>query len=173
MPWKNIEFSKREWKQIDSEISEFRHRCRFLVDQNVPEDLTLILRGRGYDTKTIGDYGFCGRDDGDVFQLARKEDRILITQDGDFLNDTRFPPQGSPGVAVLPAHSAGEDAFANAFGELLSVHGDSHDLWYEQKLSFPGDETVSIRFRDASRSRWTTVRFRFPGNGPPMVWEDE
>jgi hypothetical protein len=134
--------------------------------------LVSVLRDKGFNVKTIGEMVFRGRNDENVFQLAKREDRILITHDSDFLNDKLFPPQGCPGIAVLPSLSASEEAFVRAFGLLLAVHGKSHSPWYEQKVFMPGDDTTSIRFRDHSTSKWKTVRFKFPENGVPMVWEE-
>ncbi|MBW2739898.1 MAG: DUF5615 family PIN-like protein [Deltaproteobacteria bacterium] len=173
MTWKKIDFSKREWRQINSELALFRKQVRFLVDENVPEDLISVLRERGYNTKAVTECELKGRDDKEIFGLARKENRVLVTQDKDFLNDKRFPIQRNPGLAVLPAYSENEDGFVTAFGHLLTIHGDSHELWYEQKAHFSGDDTVSIRCRDASTSGWTTVKFKFPKNGTPMVWEND
>jgi len=136
MPWEQINFSKNEWKKINTEINTFRKRTRFLVDENVPEDLIIVLKEKGYDIKSIANFGLKGRDDKEVFDLARKENRILITQDRDFLNDRLFPIQNSPGIAVLPAYSENIDAFVAAFGHLLTIHGKSHALWREEKLSF-------------------------------------
>lgn len=173
MTWKKIDFSEREWRQINSELAIFRKRVRFLVDENVPEDLVSVLRERGYNTKSVAECELKGRDDEEIFGLAYKENRVLVTQDKDFLDDRRFPIQRNPGLAVLPAYSQNEDAFVTAFGHLLAIHGDSHELWYEQKAHFPGDDTISIRYRDASTSEWATVKFKFPKNGTPMVWEDD
>jgi len=172
MPWQPIEFNRREWRQIDDKLRAFRKKPRFLIDENVSPDVASVLREKGYNVHTVGEVRFGGRGDEAVFQYAKKEDRILITGDRDFLNRRRFPPDKSPGVAVLPSPSQGEDALVNAFAHLINVHGDSHELWYEQTILFAGDDTFSITFRD-SASSWKTRRFRFPENGAPMVWTEE
>ena len=173
MPWEQISFSKKEWKQIDSEIKTFRKRTRFIVDENIPLDLITVLKEKGYDAKSIDDFGLRGRDDKEVYNIACKENRVLITQDKDFLNDSLFPMHNCPGVAVFPAYYESPNAFVTAFGHLLMVHGKSGELWNKQKIIFPGDETVSIRYINSNTGGIGVIRFKFPKNGIPMVWNDE
>lgn len=173
MPWKQISFSKNEWQKINSEIKLFRKPIRFLIDENVPDDLTVILKKEGYDRKTIAEFRLKSRDDKVIFDLARKENLVIITQDKDFLNDRLFPIQKSLGIAVLPACSENDNAFVTAFGNLLTIHGKSHELWNDQKVHFPDDDTAIIRFQNALTGRLAIIKFKFPKNGIPMVWENE
>lgn len=173
MPWKRIQLSYRQWRQLNLELSGRRGRTRFLIDENMPQDVTAALRRRRYSTMTVADYGFADRGEQDIFALAKREDRVLVTRDRGFLDEERFPFRGSPGVAVLPPPSEGEDPLTRACGDLLRVHGDSHALWYEKKVWIAGDGTVSVRFADSATSRCSTIEFLFPEHGPALVWEDE
>lgn len=172
MAWKRIRLSPQQWQQLNLELSGARGRTRFLIDENIPQDVTSALRQRQYSTMTVADYGFADRGEDDIFALAKSEDRVLVTHDQDFLDDERFPMDGHPGVAVLPRYGEDEDRFLRALGDLLKVHGDSHALWYEKKAWIAGDGTVSVRFRDATTDSRGTVTFLFPEHGPALIWED-
>ena len=50
---------------------------------------------------TVDAAGLRGRGDDEVYALARKDDRILLTCDPDFLDDRRHPPRGHPPVIVF------------------------------------------------------------------------
>jgi predicted nuclease of predicted toxin-antitoxin system len=173
MPWKKIQLSYRQWQQLNLELSGHRGRTRFLLDENMPQDVTAALRRRRYSTMTVADYGFADRGEDDIFALAKGEDRVLVTQDEGFLDEERFPLEGSPGVAILPPSSESEDRLSRACGDLLRIHGDSHALWYEKKAWIAGDGTVSVRFRESATGHCGTVGFLFPEHGPALVWEDQ
>jgi len=173
MPWRKIAFTRRQWERIHSDRSGAEGKARFLIDEDMPWEVTSVLRKRHYGTMTVEDYGFTGRGDQAIFTLARSEDRILVTEDQGFFDDARFPVAGSPGVAILPSHADSEEGFINAFGVLLKIHGDCHALWRETKAWIAGDGTVAIRCRNPVGGGWTTMKYLFPDDGSPMVWEDE
>ncbi|HPA45850.1 MAG TPA: DUF5615 family PIN-like protein [Thermodesulfobacteriota bacterium] len=173
MPWKKIEFSRDNWRQIDDEMRGFRRKIRFLIDENIPAKVCAFLRKKKFNLQTLQEADLNGRDDEAIFQYAKQKDRILITRDRHFLNERRFPLQNSPGVAILSCPSDGDDTLIDLLEQLIDVYGDSHDLWYEQIILFPGDNTFSIRCRDSTSSRSRTLKFKFPKNGTPMIWSDE
>jgi predicted nuclease of predicted toxin-antitoxin system len=172
MAWKKIELSPERWQQWQSELSGERGRTRFLIDENVPQDVPSVLRRRKYSVMTVADYGYADRSDREIYALATSENRVLVTHDQDFFDDERFPIAGSPGVAVLPRHADGQERFIRAFGDLLKVHGDSHQLWRERKAWIRGDGTVFVRFCDPANGDSAVVALLLPENGPPMIWED-
>ena len=173
MPWKKIAFTPRQWQRMHSEHSGVEGRARFLIDEDMPWEVTSVLRKRRFGTMTVEDYGLTGRGDHAIFELARSEDRILVTEDRGFLDDQRFPPEGSPGLAILPPHGDDQGRFVSAFGLLLKIHGDNHALWRETKAWIPGDGTVAIRCRDPLGNGWTTRTYLFRQDGPPLIWEDD
>lgn len=57
---------------------------KFLIDESADARLAAYLNGLGHDAKTVaGDY-FAALQDQDVLAIARREKRILITNDRDF-----------------------------------------------------------------------------------------
>lgn len=57
---------------------------RFLVDENLPRRFADILRGAGHDVTHVLDVDLGGRTDDDVFLVARRDGRVVITNDADF-----------------------------------------------------------------------------------------
>jgi hypothetical protein len=78
---------------------------RVYVDANVPVGLvTFMRRTLGWDVLfVLEDPALRRAPDRDHFAHALDYGRTLITFDGDFLDDRRFPPAHSPGVLVLSA----------------------------------------------------------------------
>ena len=70
---------------------------KFLADENVKRRLTRWLKVLGHDV-LIAEKGV---KNSNLFSLAKKEGRILITNDTDFLNTALYPPQRTPGRIVL------------------------------------------------------------------------
>jgi predicted nuclease of predicted toxin-antitoxin system len=59
-------------------------RMRFLIDESAELSLAAFLRERGYDTTTVvRDYVRSLRDR-EILEIARREKRIIITNDKDF-----------------------------------------------------------------------------------------
>lgn len=56
---------------------------KFIADEGFSFPISSILRDKGYDVKWIGDIA-SGVDDRIVFEISRKEGRIILTEDKDF-----------------------------------------------------------------------------------------
>src|SRR5713226_1922945 len=83
-------------------LRPFKRRSKFLLDENVDPELAIYMRSKGLNARTIVEEGRAGASDEVVFQLARKQRRILLTRDRlDFWNDRRFPLEQTHGIAVL------------------------------------------------------------------------
>lgn len=57
---------------------------KFLVDQNLSTILADKLRDSGHDVIHVQDVGLSRAEDKEIFELALKEDRVIITADQDF-----------------------------------------------------------------------------------------
>lgn len=57
---------------------------RFLVDENLPRQLTTLLQASGHDAAHVGDLGLYSAPDPQILEKAREEDRILVSADTDF-----------------------------------------------------------------------------------------
>lgn len=57
---------------------------KFLLDENVPISIKLDLNNLGYEVLSLHDFNKLGFKNGEVAELALKEDAIIITLDSDF-----------------------------------------------------------------------------------------
>ena len=78
---------------------------RVYVDANIPAGLVSFMRqALRWDVLFVIEHEDLRRaHDGEHYRLARQLRRTLITQDRDYLDDRKFPPQQSGGVLVLAA----------------------------------------------------------------------
>ena len=77
---------------------------RFLLDECAFLATANFLRKSGFDAMTINELGHSGVSDDKVFELAREEDRMLLTFDKDFSNIFRFPLGKHPGIIIVRIH---------------------------------------------------------------------
>jgi predicted nuclease of predicted toxin-antitoxin system len=74
---------------------------KFKVDENLPEELTQLLRDAGWDSASVVEQHLGGADDPLVAQVCSAENRILITFDRGFSNIKRHPATGLQGIVVF------------------------------------------------------------------------
>ena len=60
-------------------------RIRLYTDEHMPRAVVRGLRERGVDTLTVSEAGMLGASDQVHLSFARREGRVLLTQDDDFL----------------------------------------------------------------------------------------
>jgi predicted nuclease of predicted toxin-antitoxin system len=60
-------------------------RIRLYTDEHVPRAVVKGLRERGVDTVTVSEAGMLGASNEEHLAFARREGRVLFTQDDDFL----------------------------------------------------------------------------------------
>jgi len=73
----------------------------FYMDEHVHRAITSGLRLRGVDVLTVQEDGLKGKDDDEIFDRATELQRVLFTQDDDFLVEANSRQQQSvyfPGV---------------------------------------------------------------------------
>lgn len=61
-------------------LSDFK----LLADENIDPELIDYLRDHGFDIKGVKEVGMIAAKDPAWLDLARKEDRVIVTQDSDF-----------------------------------------------------------------------------------------
>ncbi|MEK6873642.1 MAG: DUF5615 family PIN-like protein [Nanoarchaeota archaeon] len=70
---------------------------KFLLDENVHRDISYFLKDLGHDVLLCPK----GIENGEVFNLAIKEKRILITRDADFLETYVYPRENHFGILLM------------------------------------------------------------------------
>ena len=70
---------------------------KFLVDENLPEEVAEVLRGDGHDAITVFQRQLVSADDPVLGELAQAEGRAVVTADLDFANTQMYRPRTSRG----------------------------------------------------------------------------
>ena len=86
-------------------------RVRFYTDEHVPLAVTKGLRRRGVDVLTVQEAGLLGATDKEHLAFARRERRVLFTQDEDFL---QLHAAGVVHAGIVYTHQQG-----TSIGELI------------------------------------------------------
>lgn len=74
---------------------------KLLLDANLPRSAKSVLEGQGFDVVDVRDILPPATPDPIVYDRAKREGRLLITRDHDFLNILLYPPSRTPGIVVL------------------------------------------------------------------------
>ena len=95
---------------------------RFLSDENFRLDVVKFLENQGHDVKkTPKRYS-----DKQVAVLAKKEKRILLTNDADFSVSLQFPPTEYLGILVFRIHPPRFEHFKYALENFFAQYSVSH-----------------------------------------------
>lgn len=78
---------------------------KFKIDENLPGEFAVLLRGAAFEADTIYDERLAGADDSIVSERCRAEGRVLITLDLDFADIRSYAPADYPGIVVLRSRS--------------------------------------------------------------------
>jgi predicted nuclease of predicted toxin-antitoxin system len=75
---------------------------RLFVDEDTQsERLVRLLRGAGHDVVTVGEAGLTGQDDATVLNQARREGRVLLTQNCDEFRTRHREDRLHAGIFVI------------------------------------------------------------------------
>src|SRR3990172_5094936 len=71
------------------------------ADENLFEPIIDYLRKLGHDVLSIRDTSHSGISDDEIYTLACREKRVIMTMDKDFSRILRFPPERCGGIVVV------------------------------------------------------------------------
>lgn len=74
---------------------------RFKLDENLPAELTGLLRTAGHEAATAVQQELGGEPDTRLAEACRGEQRVLLTLDLDFGDIRTYPPEAHAGLIVL------------------------------------------------------------------------
>lgn len=74
---------------------------RYFMDEHVAGAIASALRKRGVDVLTVAEAGLLGAEDEDLLAFVREEQRVIVTQDRDFLQ-LAAREASHPGVVYAP-----------------------------------------------------------------------
>jgi predicted nuclease of predicted toxin-antitoxin system len=148
---------------------EFKKKARFLVDENMGNDVAVLLRDFKYNATFVGDVGLIGCADETVFAYAWKDKRILLTHDADFLDDKKFPFHRNPGVIVLPG-AEGDGTLEPAIADLLRIVAPYESAHIGAKITVTQDRVWTIRGFIKREGRHIEKRIRLEKSGEASEW---
>ncbi|MEW5920505.1 MAG: DUF5615 family PIN-like protein [Bacillota bacterium] len=105
---------------------------KFKIDENLPLEVSNILKRYGYDTETVLDERLQGATDDALINICKEEKRILITFDLDFSDVRAYPPGAYPGIIVIRLADQSVDSTMSVINKIISTfQGESPDgkLW--------------------------------------------
>jgi predicted nuclease of predicted toxin-antitoxin system len=140
---------KRKLTLINDQVSDFNRKfeskARFLVDESVGIDAVRLIQDRGWNVRYVDDVGLTGRSDEEVLAFACEEQRILLTHDVEFLDDSRFPFQRNPGLVVFPGGTGSTLRLAEAINGVLALIGPYSEAYRGYKICITEDGVWTIR----------------------------
>jgi predicted nuclease of predicted toxin-antitoxin system len=163
MKWTKVPWTKREKQFADRVDIEYKSKARFLVDENMGEQIRDALVELGYNTVTANDLRMQGQPDENIYAATRTTDRILLTHDEDFLSDRAFTPKLSPGVVVLPGATSSKEQVLDSLLHVLGAIGHIRNLWRGTKIKVNSDGSWVVKTFEPSLGMVQTTRYRFIG----------
>ena len=93
---------------------------RIKLDENLPAELTTLLRQNGHDVDTVTTEELTGQPDEVVWDATEISNRFFITSDLDFSDVRRYRPGTHAGVLLIRLHVEGRDRLLSYMQELLA-----------------------------------------------------
>ena len=93
------------------------------LDENIPARLAGDLAVLGHDVDTVASEGLKGKPDGVVWNVARRDQRFLITQDLDFSDIRQFQPGTHAGLLLVRLREPGANALVSRIRAVIHEEG--------------------------------------------------
>jgi predicted nuclease of predicted toxin-antitoxin system len=74
---------------------------RFKTDENLPVEVTELLRQYQHDALSVQEQQMAGQGDPQIARVCQSEQRALVTCDLDFADIRAYPPEDYHGIIVL------------------------------------------------------------------------
>jgi predicted nuclease of predicted toxin-antitoxin system len=149
---------------------EYRKKSRFLIDESLGIEAARVMRKLGWNAVFVTEVGLSGRDDADVYAYAWRDDRILLTHDRDFLDDTRFPPHRNPGVVVLPGASGPTTPLEREIARVHLILAPYREAQRYTKIEVSSGGEWAITKWNREEGMHSRRRVRFEPNGNISLW---
>ena len=76
----------------------------FLLDECVSNQTRILIEQHGFEIKGARDLGLKGARDKEVFDVAKKNNMVLVTNDKGFGNIIKYPPSFHSGIIIIKAY---------------------------------------------------------------------
>jgi Domain of unknown function (DUF5615) len=140
---------------------KFESKARFLIDGSVGMEAARLIRDRGWNVYHVDDVGLSERSDEEIFAFAWKEQRILLTYDFDFLDDSRFPFNLNSGLVVLPRTTDSRRGLPDAINAVLALIGPYFKAYHGYKIRIAEDGVWTIRRFNTEKRTYHEICVKF------------
>jgi len=102
---------------------------RFLIDEDLPPILSVLLRQKGHETAHVIDLGLRGLPDSAVYKLAQERRATLLSRDLGFANKLQYPPGSHHGIVVVrfPTEMRRQALITELMTRLAAVRDDEFE----------------------------------------------
>jgi len=114
--------------------------------------------------------GLRGRSDEEIFAYARKERRVILTHDDDFMDNRQFSINLSPGVVKIPGGEGDEAALVHAVSQVISMFGKLGDFFEKTKISISPEGIWTVFKFDQPSGKIEKSMYKFARNVDAMEW---
>jgi predicted nuclease of predicted toxin-antitoxin system len=161
--------SKTEWRKSATWYRRLP-KTSFLFDENVQSNVVRAIRTSGIRVDAVRELGLRGRSDEDVFAVAWSRNQMLVTYDGDFWDDKKFPLQSCAGVLRLPDIGHDLDFFWSIVRGPLRIFARGRDLWFHTKILVSKERRMTLKTWDREAGTVGTTLYWLRPNGSILVY---
>lgn len=115
---------------------------KLFANENLFEPIIAYLRSLEHDVLSIRDAGLSGIPYDKVYQIACKENRVIVTMDKDFSRIFRFPPDRCGGIIVAKIYKRTVDETLEIFKKF---HGSLKETDILENLVIITPEGIRIK----------------------------
>lgn len=140
MEWDKIKYlTNKEIKEFQEEFEKehgfkFTRKPRYFIDENLGQGVTELIRNLGGNVTDSWEQNMLGQKDDIVWRFARKEKRIILSHDDDFMDERIYPIRESHGYVLLPHKEGGETPLVQKIVHLYNVVSSGAGFLYRKKL---------------------------------------
>ena len=139
MAWQKLHNpNKDEVKELEKEFEKehgfkYSRKPRYFVDENLGLGVAELIRDLGGNVTDPWEMGMLGYKDDRVWRYAKKEKRIILSHDDDFMDERMYPIRECHGYVVFPHKEGGETPLIQKIVHLYNVVNGAGFL-YRRKL---------------------------------------
>ena len=115
---------------------------QFKTDENLPVEVTELLRSAGYDAMSVLEQEMGGKSDPYLVEICTEENRVLITLDTDFADIRAYPPSEAPGYVVLRLQRQDKQSVIDIMERLIPIFNEEN---MDKRLWIVDEQKVRIR----------------------------
>jgi len=144
MPWIPLPKPPR---LIQSYLKGLR-KVRLYADEDIEAEVVEMIRDRGVNIASVHERKAHGKPDETHLATARREHRLLLTKDKDFLDDVRFPLRWEgTGIIYLHGSFKAERQYLNTIANLLNYIIPYSQIYQGAKIQI-SEKSMTFRYVD-------------------------